>query len=70
MTQLPGYKLWIFRGEEANEETRLARFRCQPVLGGSWYVGHAPGAEIASGPHDSERAALYDAKFMADTSGT
>ena len=66
MTQLPNYNVWIFRGDESTQEARDARL----LLPDEWYVGHAQGGEIASGPHSSEAHALAHARLMTDTSGT
>jgi hypothetical protein len=71
MTQLTNYNLWIFRGLECGTTaSERPLHRGQPLDAASWYVGHAPGGEIASGPFPSERHAVLDAQLMTDTSGT
>jgi hypothetical protein len=66
MKQLPGFKLWIFAGNEAPREG----FRGAPLQPDAFYVGHSEGGEVASGPHRDEWAATSDAIAMTDTSGT
>lgn len=68
MTQLPGYKIYIFLGSEC--EQQHLPFRGRPLDPRAYYVGDEPCRDVIAGPFLSERHALCEAEAMTDTSGT